>query len=260
MTLGQRILQSRLEAGLSQRQLAGEEITRNMLSAIEHDTANPSVSTLRYLANRLGKPISYLLGEDVPPAEGYDRLLAAREAYDGGEYRRCAELLDDGAPGEVIAREWALLSGLSRMKLAARAIEEGRLPYARELLAPLEREAAMCPYFESERELRLLMARSGLETTLVSDDDSLLLRARRALEEGRPADAVRYLEAAEGQDTPTWHHLRGEAEFARKNWRQAADHFHRAEAQFDLRSRLEVCYRELEDYKMAYFYAKQGKS
>ena len=31
MTMGQRILAARLAAGLSQRELAGEEITRNML-------------------------------------------------------------------------------------------------------------------------------------------------------------------------------------------------------------------------------------
>ena len=41
MTMGQRILAARLAAGLSQRELAGEEITRNMLSSLEHDTANP---------------------------------------------------------------------------------------------------------------------------------------------------------------------------------------------------------------------------
>ena len=35
MTLGEKIRQARLEAGLSQRQLCGGEVTRNMLSQIE---------------------------------------------------------------------------------------------------------------------------------------------------------------------------------------------------------------------------------
>ena len=43
MELGEKILQARLEAGLSQRQLCGEEITRNMLSLIEHGNAKPSM-------------------------------------------------------------------------------------------------------------------------------------------------------------------------------------------------------------------------
>ena len=33
MELGEKLKQARLEAGLSQRQLCGEEITRNMLSS-----------------------------------------------------------------------------------------------------------------------------------------------------------------------------------------------------------------------------------
>ena len=57
MTIGQRILTARQEAGLSQRQLAGESITRNMLSAIEHDKAKPSLDTLQYLSGVLGKPV-----------------------------------------------------------------------------------------------------------------------------------------------------------------------------------------------------------
>ena len=53
MELGERLRQARINAGLSQRQLCGDEITRNMLSQIEHGTCNPSVSTLCYLAKRL---------------------------------------------------------------------------------------------------------------------------------------------------------------------------------------------------------------
>ena len=65
MELGQRLKQARLEAGLSQRQLCGEEITRNMLSQIENGSARPSMDTLRYLAARLGKPMGYFLEEQA---------------------------------------------------------------------------------------------------------------------------------------------------------------------------------------------------
>ena len=61
MSLGEKLRQARMESGLSQRQLCGDEITRNMLSQIEHDTARPSMSTLQYLARRLGLPVSYFL-------------------------------------------------------------------------------------------------------------------------------------------------------------------------------------------------------
>ena len=60
MELGKRLQQARLEAGLSQKQLCGDRITRNMLSQIEHGTAKPSMTTLQYLAERLGKSVGYL--------------------------------------------------------------------------------------------------------------------------------------------------------------------------------------------------------
>ena len=58
MGLGEKLRLARQEAGLSQRALCGGEITRNMLSQIEHGTARPSMKTLQYLATRLGKPVS----------------------------------------------------------------------------------------------------------------------------------------------------------------------------------------------------------
>ena len=61
MELGQRIRRARLDAGLSQRQLCGEYITRNMLSLIENGSAKPSMDTLRYLSEKLHKPVSYFL-------------------------------------------------------------------------------------------------------------------------------------------------------------------------------------------------------
>ena len=56
MHLGEKIRQARLEAGLSQRQLCGETITRNMLSQIENGSANPSMATLRFLAESAHHP------------------------------------------------------------------------------------------------------------------------------------------------------------------------------------------------------------
>ena len=43
MELGEKLRLARLEAGMTQRQLCGDEITRNMLSQIENGTARPSM-------------------------------------------------------------------------------------------------------------------------------------------------------------------------------------------------------------------------
>ena len=65
MDLGQKLKTARLEAGLSQRQLCGDIITRNMLSQIENGNAKPSYATLQALCAKLGKPVSYFW-EDAP--------------------------------------------------------------------------------------------------------------------------------------------------------------------------------------------------
>ena len=64
MTLGEKIKKARLKAGLTQRTLAGDKITRNMLSSIESGNANPSMDTLKYLADELKIPMEYLVSDD----------------------------------------------------------------------------------------------------------------------------------------------------------------------------------------------------
>lgn len=239
MTMGQRILAARLAAGLSQRELAGEEITRNMLSSLEHDAANPSVATLRYLAQRLGRPVGYFLGEDGPGE--------AIAAFEAGDYRRCRELLT-GAE-----KTW--LEPIARLREAEQALAEGRIPYARELLEGLDGSAS--PLFGPElvRKSAILRCRCGNFVT-IPEDGSLLLQAEAALASGRWRDGERYLAACDDRDG-RWEHLMGECRFHAGDYAQARDHYHRCEDCFDVRSRLEICYRELEDYKMAYYYAKK---
>ena len=238
MTMGQRILAARLAAGLSQRELAGEEITRNMLSSLEHDTANPSVATLRYLSKRLGKSVGYFLGEDGPSE--------AVTAFEAGDYRRCRELL----AGE----EARWLGPIARLREAEEALDAGRIPYARELLEGLE--GAESPLFGPElaRKAAILRNRCG-NFVPIGEDEALLCKADAALASGRFSDAQRYLAACDDH-SPRWEHRMGECRFQAGDYAAARDHFHRCEDRFDVRSRLEICCRELGDYKMAYYYAK----
>ena len=119
MELGEKLRCSRLEAGLSQRQLCGEMITRNMLSQIEHGTARPSMDTLKYLAARLGKPVSFFLEETAVVSPNQDIMKAARRLFDTGDYAGAAQLLVDyQAPDEVYDRERQLLEKLVGLALA----------------------------------------------------------------------------------------------------------------------------------------------
>ena len=63
MNIGNKIKNLRTEKLMTQSELAGTEITRNMLSRIENGSALPSLGTIIYLARRLGVPAGYLLSE-----------------------------------------------------------------------------------------------------------------------------------------------------------------------------------------------------
>ena len=95
MELGEKLKQARLEAGLSQRQLCGEEITRNMLSLIENGSAKPSMTTLQYLAARLGKTVSYFLEETAVLSPNQQIMASARQLYDSGNFAEADRIRDE---------------------------------------------------------------------------------------------------------------------------------------------------------------------
>lgn len=64
MNIGERIRALRNAKMMTQTELAGKQITRNMLSRIENGSALPSLSTIMYLAARLGVPAGFLLAEE----------------------------------------------------------------------------------------------------------------------------------------------------------------------------------------------------
>ena len=113
MHLGEKIRQARQEAGLSQRQLCGDMITRNMLSQIENGSANPSMATLRYLADRLGKTVSFFLQEEVSLSPNPPLLQQARQAYAARKYADVLAMADQyQGPDSLFDAEWYYLLAL----------------------------------------------------------------------------------------------------------------------------------------------------
>ena len=270
MNLGEKLRLARQEAGLSQRELCGDRITRNMLSQIENGSASPSVSTLRFLAQRLGKPVSFFLEEDGAVSCNLETMELARKAWDRGDFAQAAQALRDfREPDPVFQREWELLRLLTALALAEQALEEKREPYARELLeqaeALLDRMAYALPELHRRSVLlraRLRDAKPGeLVRRLPSLDEELFLRAQAALAQGRPERCAQLLDAARNRENPDWYILRGRAYLSQEAYRQAARCFHAAEAAYprETAAALERCYRELGDYRLAYQYACRSR-
>ena len=120
MTLGEKLRAARLEAGITQRQLCGDTITRNMLSQIENGSAKPSMQTLQYLAKQLGRPMSWFLEEDGAISPNLQVILAAREAY--GDWEKSRQILQSyREPDILLDPEYRLLLQETLLSLAEEA-------------------------------------------------------------------------------------------------------------------------------------------
>lgn len=243
MELGKKLLACRLQAGLSQRQLAEGIVTRNMLSRIEHGASKPSLETLRQLAERLHTPVAQLLEEaSVSP------LDEARALYQGGSYREAIPLLEGCQSPEGL-----LLLCLCRLALAGKAIEEGRYPYARELLEqPIETEYV--PQALERQRLLLLSRLPGapvreLAEALPGLDEELLLLSQAQQD---PRKALGLLEGVR-EKSDRYLLLRGNCLLAAGEYAQALEVLRPLEQQ--ALPLLERCARELGDYALAYRYA-----
>ena len=138
--LGQRIKEARLAKKMTQTEVVGSFITRNMLSQIESGNAVPSVKTLTYLAQVLELPPSVLLpdttdGTDASgepgasasaavPAEAAS-LYRAKEAYLAEDDPKAYELLssiEDTSP--LFDEAQALLARVALRMANARCSDE----------------------------------------------------------------------------------------------------------------------------------------
>lgn len=262
MELGEKLLQARQEAGLSQRQLCDDIITRNMLSQIEHGTARPSMDTLRQLAARLGKPVSFFLEEDVVLSSNQVLMTQARQAWRTGEAEKTRQLLKEYRfPDETFDWEYGYLWAVSTLSAAEAALSGGKLPYARQLLEEAEERTPGFLGLEQQR-LLLLGRIPGADLQQVTDrlpslDEELLLRAEAAFVQGNADRAAALLSAAENRVDSRWNLLQGRVHVVQKQYALAVGCLEKAEMAFpkDCWPLLETCFRELGDFQKAYVYA-----
>lgn len=266
MTLGEKLKTVRLEAGLSQKALCGDKITRNMLSQIENGTARPSMDTLRYLSERLDKPMCFFLEEGSQTSPNQMCIRNARSAYRAGQWEKVLEILKQfQPPDEFLEGECQTLLALSLLAQAERVAGEGREHYALELLRRLK--DVRPPYFQEVIDSRRLLMLSQMEEApeapelLPSLDGELLPRAALALRRGDYTRAGRLLDAMDDPKSPQWNLLRGQVCCDQGQYSQAIGHLRLAEELEPEKTipLLEQCFRELGDFQQAYYYACKQK-
>lgn len=275
MTLGQKIRALRKEKGWTQTTLAGEEITRNMLSRIESDDALPSLPTLLYLAERLSVPAGYFLSDTTTlfAVKKEEAFPAIKSWYSRGNYAEVVRLYrrdftetDD---------EIAYVVAESAIQCAKESLHRGNLKAATEYIQ-LARELSAKTVYNNPRFSALItllentveniqmprFALTGSNYEALTNDavwedlyhylsektanytfrDPLLaehVEARASLTAGKYKDALPKLLAIEDKkSTPGFSVL----------------------VLFRLYGDIESCYKELGDYEKAYRYASKRLS
>jgi transcriptional regulator with XRE-family HTH domain len=97
MEIGEKIKRLRTAKLMTQADLVGEEITRNMLSRIENGAAQPSLSTVLYIAQRLNVSPGFLLADEEDEllyfkAQEKDNI---KRAYNGKNYELCMQMCEN---------------------------------------------------------------------------------------------------------------------------------------------------------------------
>lgn len=103
MTLGQKVRELRLAKQLTQRELAGDFITRNMLSQIENGSAMPSMKTMEYLAEKLGKSIGYFLDDKKETSDLSALISELINLNNQGDYSASVRLIEDQIVNNPVA-------------------------------------------------------------------------------------------------------------------------------------------------------------
>ncbi|MCL1858312.1 MAG: helix-turn-helix domain-containing protein [Oscillospiraceae bacterium] len=133
LSLGKKIRQIRIDRKITQQELVGDFITRNMLSQIENDVATPSIKTLQYIADHLEVPLSFLMvgehDDDFNKNYEFDDVETisskAKQIYFEGDYLKYIEICENNP--EIISnikdnkyqKENAMLLGFACLEAAS---------------------------------------------------------------------------------------------------------------------------------------------
>ena len=180
--LGQRIKEARLAKKMTQTEVVGSFITRNMLSQIESGNAVPSMKTLTYLAKVLELPPSIFVSDgtddtdnasipDHAPAapvlpEEVTAFYRAKEAYLAENDTDAYELLSSvGESSSMYDEAQALLTRVT-LRLATVRCDEGSFSEALQLATTAASAAAKGLYASTELKSKALLLLSEAAASL----------------------------------------------------------------------------------------------
>lgn len=280
MTLGEKLRRARQERGLTQKQLAGDRITRNMLSQIENDLAQPSMRTLEYLADALGVEPGWLMTQE-PGGDAQTALTQARELLREGAFAACLAQLEPLGGEEAL-----LMRAVCARSLGEEALRGERFPEARSYAALALDCSTRCLYQDASLQVSAagILARCAAADGPAAEADAAFERYRETylrwqLGVGYHLTLARFdlehehIQAAEREiwsiaelpeeSRAEYLILRGRIAAKKEQYENAILYLKQAEEieglpkilRRELLMGLERCYKETEQYKLAYEYA-----
>ena len=283
MNIGEKIRSLRLAKLMTQSELAGNHMTRNMLSCIESGAAQPSLSTLTYIAERLNVPAGFFLAEegDEIVYQKMNSLANIKRAYKARDFFGCRSLCLSSCPEPD--DEIRFLLAECDMEIAKDSFWQGKLRLAcrffDEALLYSNETLYRMPHIKAESEVYFRYMRkisATLYSDVMNDSERLSVLCRtpfsvyadalEALEQGNRAPADRYGEDFSEERGFFAVHLQvrllmDRAEYQRSkeellNLLQSDTPINEVNL-YAILCDLEICCRETDDYKGAYRYTNE---
>jgi transcriptional regulator with XRE-family HTH domain len=293
MNIGEKIKNLRTSKMMTQNELAGNQITRNMLSLIEKGKAVPSLQTLMYLAEKLKVSAGYLLADEAESVffRKAERIEEIRLAYRKKNYEICLDLcqklLDEAGEDD----ELNLLMAEASLEVGKEDFFADRLHASCQRLDDAvmyaERSSYRTEHLRAEAELYFSYL-ENLSPSFISehidasdvmtgaygyipfkDDFCRYIMALRAIDEKDEKGVEQYLEQAEDRELPLIKHILALTCMAKGEYEMAANHLTdilRSEESvsgaflYYVFESLETCCRKLDNHKNAKLYAEARAS
>lgn len=273
MTLGEKIKAARKSKRITQARLAKDKITRNMISRIESGTANPSLDTIKYIANELSLPVSYFLSEDDDLLfyEKMEKINTIYRAYQAKEYSYCISKIKAlcGLDNELAYILATACYNLGREKLCV-----GALSSALECFKDAEKYSKKTvfdtSYIECTLPLYISIASNITAPLLEFDKNTYLLGLDNILD----YEFYKYVTqdySYDFKDSLMSRHVKAKTAIKDRNYQEAIKILSEAEdiaksngynayVVFGIYSDLELCYKQLYNFEKAYLYSTKRMS
>ena len=281
MTIGEKIKKLRTDKLMSQTELAGGEITRNMLSQIEHGSATPSLGTVNYIASRLNVSPGFLLADedDERLYLKHNEMNNIKKAYSAKNFALCYDMCKNC---EWSDDELMLILAKCSLYVGVEAFAKGELHRAVEILDEaldccgetiydtdiISREARS--YFEYMELISPTLAsnnfdQSELERIMILSDDFSIYSELICEAEQNTWSEVLYLDERKKQlteDSSYLLHVEARLEMDNGEYQKAlellhellyGEHYELPEPMmYFVFCDLEICCKETDDFKGAY--------